>query len=1595
MLSNENKTSALWKHYKGWGSTHPERETFEEFYRAYNNISTNSVLTYGNLIPRKESDELFYQVKALDATNNTVYFQESSFKTVPIIKKHISLTLTRISPNCNHAFAILDENGNQIRNIIPYDYSDTGLYQITLKTQDNEEIVWGSCDWVVDTNAAILTFNNGVPSGVSASRPPILTFYQYIGPVGERHYIDAALFDIENVKFASYDPVADFTQATKDFLEDIEEGFFDNYKFNGTDLTQGIGLQYNILSNIIETATNDPVKGYDDNSEAQVVSLMSHKDGRVENLEVKFISEGIPNGRHQIIIEPTGEDYVKINTEDGFFVLEGRPGTYDITVYDSERIKAVVLVKNNKTLDYDLFFPRGELRATLKLPVFIDLMKLPPHIKLTTLNSYSDHITPQYYGPRVADFVIATDETTVQSRSADFVIYNRQGFYIQDAIAASKGTHLFFRNGEYENAKELVIDSKYTITGETKQSTIIKDVILNFEESCFVENFTFKNCQITVKKDCTFKNCSFEKNTTLFINGESSNSLIENCDIEKLEINAAEGDTELKLQVFNSRILNVESSGVASFFNTSIVESFENSGAKVELYSSYVKDFVNTNGLFYINASRIEKLDAEVAAEGSIVNTTNIGLVESLPETVKLDSSYVVKFSEKIDTKVYPDSATIPYYSAFNRRVYAKLPVPFSYSEETNEISLLLDSINHTIFVNKNGELQCRFFTSREISIEYPETYETQIESVYGLHADTKLETDKPTSVDEALLDLYWSKADLRNGKVPIDQLPDSVAYGGLSFVGMWSFEDSEGQYPTFQNVTDEVLAGMSDDDYSGLQPGWFFIVSASHKEDDPVYPQNAIDGEVYTAGDWVIYKGTTKASSEIDFSKPAFFKIGDKYIVHTSKGACQVFDTVEEARELVDKIPALKDAKEELDAIEEQEKENQEDLPEDEDSKVEDSEDTTEDTSDETQEEEAPEAKIITVNVETGEITALQGEIDIEDLEVGKNISEFYPKVISGKYEIIPGHALFEKLDRAYQDPVYSRLPELATKTGDENPEWSILDGGTGLLRLSYVSLAEAIRLINEVLFRQTADRPVSIQEIGVELDEENTTATKREYIVVSHGLQLNQIVKNKPDICWDATKKDARVYFKQKGKSEHIPLEQVFYCGKSSTINVFDKDENITENATIERFDPYKKYRLGFRTPTFIDAATVSGYVTLGKGGHKVEHSVRYTQYDLERSPLIHDPVEELEGETSTFEFSERKFYTAFDECEIRKCGKDTVNLRVLNNLLESNRTGAYGFIPNSTPVTGTFLIKHFTKFDTVSPDANVSVRATFNDDVELECEITSQTLQVVEVSEGVFDLQVTFKAVLPDADWLKGDLSVKAIASNFGKETEEFEVLVLKNLILIKPETIPTIVESASTLWPTLGKNYENNEFGSSYSIKKASMAASNHEVVFTKYGYGWPTEVEYVETIDTFDESTSLSTDWDGLDYNNKPYRFVTFKHKLDAIQDLCGFKVKIDWSNNKPSINPKDGTYTNALLQVCVNSAERPNVELLDANKAVPVFFEAKLEQAEPCNYAGKSTVDVRRITFGRNPVPVQDIYVRIGIEKDSDVYVRGTEILLD
>lgn len=1508
MLADSIKTSTLFKNFKGWGSTHEKREVFEELYRAFNSISTGSVLTYGDLLPRVETDQYFQQVKNLPYSepDNLITHRESSYnKEVPLIKK-MRVKLTAISPHCDDAFAVLVD-GEQVKNIIPFDYSDTGIYNYTLETAAGKPIPFGIGDWMLDVNSAILTFNNGVPEGVTGENTPYLTFYQYVGPVGERTYIDASLFDVPSITFSDLNPVAEFTAQLAERLEEIDEGWFNRNQFNGTDLTQGVGLQYCLLTPVVDSATGDVVKGWDDNSNAQVVSQVSHKAARSnsELVEVLFASEGLTELEYSIQVEEPG--ITKVDLENGFVVVNAQQaGNYNIELYVANKATAVLLVRDNETQEYELYFPRGEAELTVQVPTFVDLKLLPPHLKLNSLASYSDEIIPQYYGPRVADFVVASNTDTKSLRSADYIVYNRVDSFLQDAIDASEnsGTHIFLRNGTYENDKaQLNLENKH-LEGESKIDTLIKNAEVYLSGLTVVEGITFENCN-------------------LHITGEDSVAELRNCNLENITIEGGEA------LIFDSTITG---------------KAVVDATGRCETYNTYINDYAVSGYIFSVG-SHIHSLEAFGADETSLIDTTVVDYIENFNPKIKLDASYVTKWNEdNIDRKLLPDVNTIPYYTAFGNRVYAKLPDPFEYrttklvtledgsvvEEPCYEIAIKIDG--DTIQLNKKGQLFTRFFTSKEIKVVSKDLIKTQAEEKGYGHADTVLEEERPDTVDDAIVDLYWSKADLVKGKLPIDQLPDSVAYGGLEYVGMWQFDDHEGKYPTFDDIDHSLI---SDDDYSELQKGWFFIVEASKHVndedgkllDDPCYPQIAEDGVEFTAGDWVIFNG--KATKKVPAGS------------HT--------EIVEKER----------------------------------------------------------------VN-ENGETETYTEEVEVVD----------YVETVYNS---------FSKLDRAYSDPVYSRLPELAPNSDGRNLAWSVDDGGTGVLRLGKTTLAEAIRLINEQLYRQFPAHPASIRKMSVVIDEEATSAELKEYIPIDGTVDLDiTLQQNETKFAYDSL--SGEVVVKQVGVHDELPLEHEFYCGDESVVEIMDtghpiytaygsKDPDFEDplfadattryvdkaNTIVEVSDPYTKYNLGFKAPSPYKSMVCQGAILLNVeeeddegivtplgGKYKLQHIIYYRLSDLKATAYVHeDELAELMGSSKSVTFDESYFYDMKQSKIDNSPMAGTVNAAAL--LASMRKIAGVPVLAGQFDVVGTFLIKDFAKYGMITKDASVKILATLGG-VEMKAEYLSVKLHLTDSFEGAYDAEVQFKITLDSsvAPWGLNDLVIDCTYQNMGIEkTERVATFGSINCIPSFPNIVNYIKKDAegeaSSSVSSYGIDFDDN-------YKEDINPQKTAELPVGEFGFGWYTDNWYPVSFNAYNDPVLKQVDLAGsvgYGVGGTPYRYITYHFSLDEVRDLTGLIVKVDWGK-EPKVDPFSGILEDVRVGVLVRSAEGgmdENINFMDANKAVGIFYEADFSKpSDGILYPGKSDVNNRRVTFGRRPRPVKDIYVRIGLPFGSETFIKGVDL---
>lgn len=1508
MLADSIKTSTLFKNFKGWGSTHEKREVFEELYRAFNSISTGSVLTYGDLLPRVETDQYFQQVKNLPYSepDNLITHRESSYnKEVPLIKK-MRVKLTAISPHCDDAFAVLVD-GEQVKNIIPFDYSDTGIYNYTLETAAGKPIPFGIGDWMLDVNSAILTFNNGVPEGVTGENTPYLTFYQYVGPVGERTYIDASLFDVPSITFSDLNPVAEFTAQLSERLEEIDEGWFNRNQFNGTDLTQGVGLQYCLLTPVVDSATGDIIKGWDDNSNAQVVSQVSHKAARSNSdlVEVLFASEGLTELEYSIQVEEPG--ITKVDLENGFVVVNAQQaGNYNIELYVANKATAVLLVRDNETQEYELYFPRGEAELTVQVPTFVDLKLLPPHLKLNSLASYSDEIIPQYYGPRVADFVVASNVDTKSLRSADYIVYNKVDSFLQDAIDASEnsGTHILLRNGTYENDKaQLNLENKH-LEGESKIDTLIKNAEVYLSGLTVVEGITFENCN-------------------LHITGEDSVAELRNCNLENITIEGGEA------LIFDSTITG-----------RAVVDA----NGRCETYNTYIGEYA-VEGYIFSVGSHIHNLEAFSADETSLIDTTVVDYIENFNPKIKLDASYVTKWNEdNVDRKLLPDANTIPYYTAFGNRVYAKLPDPFEYrttklvtledgsvvEEPCYEIAIKIDG--DTIQLNKKGQLFTRFFTSKEVKFSSKDLIKTQAEDKGYGHADTVLEEERPDTVDDAIIDLYWSKADLVKGKLPIDQLPDSVAYGGLEYVGMWQFEDHEGKYPTFDDIDRSLI---SDDNYSELQKGWFFIVEASKHVndeagkllDDPCYPQIAEDGVEFTAGDWVIFNG--KATKKV----PAGSHI----------------ETVEKER----------------------------------------------------------------VN-ENGETETYTEEVEVPDY-----IDTVYNS--------------FSKLDRAYSDPVYSRLPELAPNSDGRNLAWSVDDGGTGVLRLGKTTLAEAIRLINEQLYSQFPAHPASIRKMSVVIDEEATTAELKEYIPIEGTTDLDIALRqNETKFAYDSL--SGEVVVKQVGIHDELPLEHEFYCGDESVVEIMDtghpiytaygsKDPDFEDplfadattkyvdkaNTIVEVSDPYTKYNLGFKAPSPYKSMVCQGAILLNVeeeddegiatplgGKYKLQHTIYYKLSDLKATAYVHeDELAELMGSSKSVTFDESYFYDMKQSKIDNSPMVGTVNAAAL--LASMRKIAGVPVLAGQFDVVGTFLIKDFAKYGMITKDASVKMLATLGG-VEMNAEYLSVKLHLTDSFEGAYDAEVQFKITLDSSivPWGLNDLVIDCAYQNMGIEkTERVDTFGSINCVPSFPNIVNYSKKNAEGETSSSVSSY-GTDFDDDY--KEDIDPQKTAELPVGEFGFGWYTNNWYPVSFNTYNDPVLKQVDLAGsvgYGVGGTPYRYVTYHFSLDEVRDLTGLTVKVDWGK-EPKVDPFSGILKDVRLGVLVRSAEGgmdENINFMDANKAVGIFYEADFSKpSDGILYPGKSDVSNRRVTFGRRPRPVKDIYVRIGLPFGSKAFIKGVDL---
>jgi hypothetical protein len=359
---------------------------------------------------------------------------------------------------------------------------------------------------------------------------------------------------------------------------------------------------------------------------------------------------------------------------------------------------------------------------------------------------------------------------------------------------------------------------------------------------------------------------------------------------------------------------------------------------------------------------------------------------------------------------------------------------------------------------------------------------------------------------------------------------------------------------------------------------------------------------------------------------------------------------------------------------------------------------------------------------------------------------------------------------------------------------------------------------------------------------------------------------------------------------------------------------------------------------------------------------------------------------GNALPAEFTVREFYE-FDDVEIKPC--DVVNLQALNNEINHTKVAGIPALIEPFTVTGDFVIKNFAKFDQLYPDADVEIKSYLGDKENVS-RITGKFLRPAD-EEGVWDLHVHIESDIEiDYTGLR-NLSVIAKANANGKETIWTEVLSIDNIYTVQ-DSLEGIKNNPDGVFFTEKDALDHDYiFDVNFNV--------NGDLIATKEGWGWPkVEDNYINTY-TLEGNTSVPIEHNsGVVYNETLYRFLAKKFELEEVYDLTGFMLKLTW-NKVPEIVSTTGALKDVVVQVCATSEEAEHDKFMNGNKAAPIMFICNFDENEGVLYPGKSFIkdntSFRRITFGRRPVPVKDIFIRIGLPKDSELCIKNINLDID
>ena len=900
-LTTDNKSSRLFKALMGVSETRLARDFFEEPIRTAASVLPNQIWKYGDKIPTGDAEtggaDSINAVRTLGHGQEfNVRFDESTVR--PIVRRWVNLQLTMIDGGTHNSFKAVDGQGNPIQNIIPFNFGDGITYNYSLTKADNSPIAFGVGDWVLDTQSGVLTFYSTVPDGVNALNPPKLSFYEYVGGFGVPETVsgfEGAIIPLQNFQGA-VNTSAWNTEDTPALASLISNGvdtayadFIATYGWDGADDNEGIAVAFEKIIPLRYSHSQDAVKsgiGMAANAEVETLIARRHistNTSLLTGLTVDFASQQIPiaaglvqlkynAGTLQLSLDSgntwgsavsgvntlaTGS-VVKVKNGSAFVVVRRTAGNLPT---DADVIDSLGITDQHTTVglfywnsDLNEYTPWVNNDAASKfdfgIPVVLKLGKIPASIKLsqTSTGGFTDSITPEYYGVRPQTVVLAvleanTANNTPSPEGVDYLVKNEPGSYLEDVIAkvfAERGAFagtIYLRSGRYKVNTDFSLSNQagLQILGESRDSVFVQaeggQRTLNITASTvpsrvYIERLQFVG-SFNINIETTGSASGYAAITDVW-GPDTDITVSNNCDLTILNAPALHdlnisgtadslGDRLVESAVFN----NVVHNGTNVIYRNIKAATFEGLGSGTESWidSSYINSLIS------------------LEENNQYSNNTILAFDANVPERFKMSTG---KF-EVIDNSDRP-----------GERRWVDFADPIMYDVIDKRFKLIVDDYTMEI---KDGKLFVK--ASADVISFDPTNAARPYDSIETPGPDVTA-----TNVQEALEDLYATKADLISGKLPLQQLPDAIAHGGLSYKGMWSFETNtgaaggaDGAYPVYADLSAYDFDNV--DEFPGaLKPGWFVVVKYSTQVNNPAAEQEAEDGQFYTAGDWAVYNG-------------------------------------------------------------------------------------------------------------------------------------------------------------------------------------------------------------------------------------------------------------------------------------------------------------------------------------------------------------------------------------------------------------------------------------------------------------------------------------------------------------------------------------------------------------------------------------------------------------------------------------------------------------------------------------------------------------------------------------------------------------------